>query len=92
MPNADVILMLKCSLRFPGVLVEGVRKLYRGADGRAIFETLFWWHPGISGRQSCATPTQNQANSNTSATISCTLLFPKNLTRGDFLGWAKIPR
>ena len=42
MPNADLILMLECSLRFPRVLVEGVRKLYRGADGRAIFETPFF--------------------------------------------------
>ena len=42
MPNADLILMLECSLPFSGVLVEGVRNLYRGADGRAICETPFF--------------------------------------------------
>ncbi len=50
MPNADLILMLECSLPFSGVLVEGVRNLYRGADGRAIFETPFLVAPRNFGQ------------------------------------------
>ena len=61
MPNADVILMLECSLRFPGVLVRRVRELYRGADGRATEKSPLAQHPGFQASGRARTPAQNHA-------------------------------
>ena len=51
MPNADVILMLECSLRFPGVLVRRSDGIIPGADGRATEKVLLLSTPdsGQSG-------------------------------------------